>query len=111
MTVRSSPQVTDALVAVAFVALAVVEGATSWVDDGFLGGPRWLNVTLGVLTCATLAWRRWAPEATYLVMLALIGLPGLVTAHSLYVWSTLFPLCLAVYTVARAGDGWVARTG
>jgi signal transduction histidine kinase len=99
----------DLVVAVAFAGAAALESVATGFDDGTRAGPVWLNVTLGVATCLPLAWRRRAPSAVYLTMLAVVLLPSVVVAHSLYLVGTLLPLCLAAYTAARSSDSVVAR--
>ncbi|MCU1595335.1 MAG: hypothetical protein JWO12_2727 [Frankiales bacterium] len=106
---RPAGRFLDLGMAVLFAAVAVVESVDTSFDDGSRAGRVWVNVVIGALLCLPLAWRRQAPTAVYLTMLAVALLPSLVVAHSLYLFGTLLPLCIAAYTVARQSDGLVAR--
>jgi signal transduction histidine kinase len=109
LSALASPLAWDILIAAFFTALAILDLVFPHGDDGYIGGPAWLNVPLVLLMSAPLAARRRAPRATFAVMYGAAALPGLFVAHTVYFWAGFLPMLLMVYTVARATDRWPAR--
>jgi signal transduction histidine kinase len=104
-----SPQAWDVLIAAFFTGLAILDLVFPHGDDGYVGGPAWLNVPLVLLMSAPLATRHRAPRATFAVMYGAAALPALFVAHTVYFWAGFLPMLLMVYTLARATDRWPAR--
>jgi signal transduction histidine kinase len=103
-----SPFVADSLFVVALLLLAAYEYSHPG-DDGFQAGPFALNAPLTVAELLPLAFRRRAPLTVYLLMNAVVTIPSLFVAHTLFAYSGSFPLALAMYTVARHREWRVSR--
>ena len=103
------PVVWDGLIAAFFTGLAILDLLFPHGDDGYVGGPAWLNVPLVLLMTAPLAARRRAPRATFAVMFGAAALPALFVAHTVYFWAGFLPMLLIVYTLARVTDQGPAR--
>jgi signal transduction histidine kinase len=109
MTTLAPPLVWDLLIAAFFTGLAILDLVFPHGDDGYVGGPTWLNVPLVLLMSAPLATRRRAPRATFAVMYGAAAVPALFIAHTVYFWAGFLPMLIIVYTLARATDRWPAR--
>jgi signal transduction histidine kinase len=100
--------VVDGGLALCFTVLAQIE-LHSRADDGYRGGPLWLNSPLEVVFTMSLLLRSARPRLTLALMCAWMVLPTLVTAHTLLFWGNFLPLMLVNYTVARVDRGWLGR--
>jgi hypothetical protein len=109
VTALAPPMVWDVLIAAFFTGLAILDLVFPHGDDGYVGGPTWLNVPLVLLMSAPLATRRRAPRATFAVMYGAAAVPALFIAHTVYFWAGFLPMLIIVYTLARATDQWPAR--
>jgi signal transduction histidine kinase len=105
---RVPPGAVDGLLATFSTVLAQVELHTS-ADDGYRGGPLWLNSPLEVVFTMLLLLRTARPRVTLALMCAWLVLPTLVTTHTLLFWGNFLPLMLVNYTVARVDRGWLGR--
>ena len=98
----------DGLLAVAFLVLGQVELRQPW-DDGYRGGPMWLDAPLTALAVLPLALRTKSPRVGLLLMLAVNVVPGLVVAHTILFWGDVVPMLVMVFTVARRDGGVLGR--
>jgi signal transduction histidine kinase len=105
---RIPPLVADSAFVVVLLLLAAYE-YTHPGDDGFRAGSNLLNVPLTVAELVPLAFRRRAPLTVYLAMNAVVAVPSLFVAHTLFAYSGSFPLAFALYTVARHRPWRVSR--
>jgi signal transduction histidine kinase len=105
---RLPPAVADGLLAAFFSVLAQVELHVE-ADDGYRGGPLWLNGPLEAVFTVLLLLRSAFPRTTLLLMCAWMVLPTLATTHTLLFWGNFLPLMLVNYTVARNDGGRLGR--
>ena len=73
-------------------------------DDGYYGGPLWLNIVLTVVITSALAVRRVWPIAAAVVPLVVHLLPTPFTATASSFWGMAVPLAILMYGAARWGD-------
>jgi signal transduction histidine kinase len=111
---RSSPLALDIALAAIFLVTAIAESQPrrhpySGNSDGYQAGPYWWNVFVMVCFVAPLAIRRIAPRTSFLLMHGSFVLLGLISDHSVFFFANSLPSMLSTYTVARYGQGWVAR--
>jgi signal transduction histidine kinase len=78
-------------------------------DDGYFGGPAWLNVLVMVATSLPLAARRTHPVAVVAAVFGVHVAVNLVTAHTVTFWGTIVPLGIALYSCARYGPAPARR--
>jgi signal transduction histidine kinase len=91
-------------------------GLTEWVVwTGTLGthvaGPRWLTAGWPLLLDLPLAWRRAAPLAAWLSVVAGFGLHPLVTRHSAEGIELLYPIGVGAFAVAAYAGRRAAVSG
>jgi signal transduction histidine kinase len=90
----------DVLLAL-LAAAASIEQLVVPNNDGYFGGPMWLNVTVSMLRTIPLAVRRvWPVEVAVVVFTADI-LTSLAVPHTSTFWGTLLPMTVAAYSAAR----------
>ncbi|MFG2071497.1 sensor histidine kinase [Nonomuraea maritima] len=82
-------------------AAASVEQLVVPNNDGYFGGPMWLNVTVAMLRTLPLAVRRVWPVEVAVVVFGADILASLVVPHTSTFWGTVLPMAVAVYTAAR----------
>ena len=105
---RVPPAAVDTVLAASFTVLAQVELHTR-ADDGYRGGPLWLNTPLQVVFTLLLLLRQSRPRLTLALMCVWIVVPTLFGPHTLLFWGNFLPLMLVNYTVARRDDGLLGR--
>ncbi len=108
LTERVPTLVWDVLLGAFFTLLVVLDLCFPHGDDGYTGGPTWLNVPLTLMMAAPLVTRHVAPRASFAVMIGAAVLPAVFVAHTVYFWANFLPIGIMVYTLARATDRWPA---
>jgi signal transduction histidine kinase len=97
----------DAVVALGFSVLALIELQLHW-DDGYsFGSPSW-NIPLLLAVTLPVALRRRSPRAALVIAFGAVVLPSLFVAHTLFFFGGLLPLGLLVYSAARQLDRYPA---
>src|SRR3954469_22344935 len=102
----------DAVLALGFSVLALIELQLHW-DDGYsFGSPLW-NIPLLLAVTLPVALRRRAPRTALGIAFGAVVVPSLFVAHTLFFFGGLVPLALLVYSAARAAErrGWAVLLG
>src|SRR3954470_21711267 len=99
-----NPAVVDALTALGFAILVLIE-LKAHMDDGYSAGAASWNLPLLLGTVAALAVRRSHTAATIAVGYAFVLVPSLFVAHTVFFFGTLMPLLVLTYTGARRLHG------
>ncbi|HJQ74629.1 MAG TPA: histidine kinase dimerization/phosphoacceptor domain-containing protein, partial [Gaiellaceae bacterium] len=88
--------------AIALVGVALTESVV-WAHGGVgerIAGPRWATALLPLLLDVPLAWRRRAPLASWLLVIAGLVIHSLSTGNSAEGLEVIYPLAVGVYSVA-----------
>src|SRR3954468_7591502 len=105
-----TPAVVDALTALGFAILVLIE-LKAHMDDGYSAGAASWNLPLLLGTVAALAVRRSHTATAIVVGYAFVLVPSLFVAHTVFFFGTLMPLLVLTYTGARRLHGrafWLA---
>src|SRR3954469_558598 len=95
----------DAVLALGFSVLALIELQLHW-DDGYsFGAPMW-NIPLLLAVTLPVALRRRAPRTALTIAFAAVVVPSLFVAHTLFFFGGLLPLAFLVYSGARQIERW-----
>jgi signal transduction histidine kinase len=100
----------DAALAAALTAFAQLDLRLDF-DNSTRFGPSWAVVLCSLIATATLTFRRRAPLATMLVVVAAVAGPQLATVLTISLWGHFAPLLVAAYSVARHADRRSADAG
>jgi signal transduction histidine kinase len=73
-------------------------------NDGYFGGPMWLNVVVSLLRTVPLAVRRVWPVPVAVVVFTSDILASLSVPHTSTFWGTVLPMAIAMYSAARWSD-------
>ncbi|WP_203886414.1 sensor histidine kinase [Planotetraspora kaengkrachanensis] len=73
-------------------------------NDGYFGGPMWLNVVVSLLRTVPLAARRVWPVPVAVVVFGSDILTSLCVPHTSTFWGTVLPMATATYSAARWSD-------
>jgi signal transduction histidine kinase len=93
----------DAVIALGFSVLALIELQLHW-DDGYsFGSPLW-NIPLLLGVTLPVALRRRAPRTALVVAFGAVVVPSLFVAHTLFFFGGLLPLGFLVYSGARQAE-------
>jgi signal transduction histidine kinase len=96
----------DALLAVAFFSLAVLE-LTRHVEERHQHASLGVDITLQAVFCATLVLRTHEPRAALVAMSAAYLLPSILTAHAVLFFGDFVPFLLVTYAVTVHGpESW-----
>src|ERR1700712_2753025 len=91
---------TDALLALAFFALAVLE-LTRPIEEMHQHAALAIDVVLQAVFCASLVLRGHHPRAALVTMTAAYLVPSVVTAHAVLFFGNFVPFLLVTYAVSR----------
>ncbi|GGO00388.1 sensor histidine kinase [Microbispora bryophytorum] len=73
-------------------------------NDGYFGGPMWLNVVVSLLRTIPLAVRRVWPVPVAVVVFGADILTSLCVPHTSTFWGMVLPMAIAMYSAARWSD-------
>lgn len=108
------PLALDIMLTVVFLAIAVAESHPrlhpyAGNSDGYQAGPYWWNIFVMACFVGPLIIRRRAPRTSFMLMHGSFVVLGLISDHSTFFFANSLPSMITTYTVARYGQGRLAR--